>query len=162
LARLVRAAQSEHRLPSVSAAVVVRGERVLELALGVADAQSGREATADTQYRIGSITKTFTAAAVVALVDEGRIALDDPLGAHVARGAWVLRRSVLRRAPSGGRAASDRRNLGGGRSVVDGPRHLPLGCLAPRPRADARRPGHGRRGVLAARPRARTDAPPAR
>jgi CubicO group peptidase (beta-lactamase class C family) len=84
LARLVRAAQSEHRLPSVTAAVVVRGERVLELAIGVADAQCGREPTPDTQYRIGSITKTFTAAAVMALVDEGRIALDDPLGTHVA------------------------------------------------------------------------------
>jgi CubicO group peptidase (beta-lactamase class C family) len=84
LARLIRAAQSEHRLPSISTAVVVRGERVLELAIGVADAQSGREATPDTQYRIGSITKTFTASAVMALVDEGKVALDDPLGRHVA------------------------------------------------------------------------------
>jgi CubicO group peptidase (beta-lactamase class C family) len=84
LARLVRAAQAEHRLPSVSAVVVVRGEQVLELAIGVADTTDGREATPDTQYRIGSITKTFTAAAVMALVDEGRVALDDPLGKHVA------------------------------------------------------------------------------
>jgi CubicO group peptidase (beta-lactamase class C family) len=84
LARLVRAAQSEHRLPSVSAAVVVRGEPVLGLAIGAADAQGGRDATPDTQYRIGSITKTFTAAAVLALVDEGKVALDDPLGKHVA------------------------------------------------------------------------------
>jgi CubicO group peptidase (beta-lactamase class C family) len=83
LARLVRAAQSEHRLPSVSAVVVVRGEPVLELAIGVADARGGGEATPDTQYRIGSITKTFTAAAVVALVDDGKVALDDPLGKHV-------------------------------------------------------------------------------
>ena len=83
LSRLVRAAQSEHRLPSVSAAVVVRGEQVLELAIGVADAD-GAELTPDTQYRIGSITKTFTAAAVLALVDEGKVGLDDPLGRHVA------------------------------------------------------------------------------
>jgi CubicO group peptidase (beta-lactamase class C family) len=84
LARLVRAAQADHRLPSVSAAVVVRGEPVLDLALGVADATDGREATPDTQYRIGSITKTFTAAALMSLVDEGKVALDDPLGRHVA------------------------------------------------------------------------------
>ncbi len=83
LARLVRAAQSEHRLPSVSAAAVVRGQTVLETAVGVADASDGREATPDTQYRVGSITKTFTAAAVMALVDEGKVALDDPLGRHV-------------------------------------------------------------------------------
>jgi CubicO group peptidase (beta-lactamase class C family) len=83
LGRLVRAAQSEQRLPGVSATVVVRGEAVLELAVGVADAGSGREATPDVQYRIGSVTKTFTAAAVMALVDEGKVALDDPLGRHV-------------------------------------------------------------------------------
>ncbi len=83
LARLVRAAQAEHRLPSVSAAVLVRGEPVLELAVGAADAPGGRDATPDTQYRIGSITKTFTAAAVTALVDDGKVALDDRLGAYV-------------------------------------------------------------------------------
>jgi CubicO group peptidase (beta-lactamase class C family) len=83
LERLVRTAQSEHRLPSVSAHVVVRGESVLDLAIGAADADEGREATADTQYRVGSITKTFTAAAVMALVAEGEVALDDPLGRHV-------------------------------------------------------------------------------
>ena len=82
LARLVRAAQSEHRLPSVAAAVVVRGEPVLETAIGFADAE-GREAAPDMQYRIGSITKTFTAAAVMALVDEGAVGLDDPVGKHV-------------------------------------------------------------------------------
>jgi CubicO group peptidase (beta-lactamase class C family) len=56
---------------------------VLELAVGVANAD-GTEPTADTQYRVGSITKTFTAAAVMALVDEGKVGLDDPLGRHVA------------------------------------------------------------------------------
>jgi CubicO group peptidase (beta-lactamase class C family) len=84
LARLVRAAQSEHRLPGVSVAVVVRGDRVLDLALGVADAEAGRDATPDTQYRVGSITKTFTAASILALVEEGKVSLDDPLGKHVA------------------------------------------------------------------------------
>jgi CubicO group peptidase (beta-lactamase class C family) len=109
LARLVRAAQAEHRLPSVSAAALVRGERVLELALGVADAGGGRQATPDTQYRIGSITKTFTAAAIMALVDEGKVALDDPLGKHVAAAGdrpLTIRRllchaSGLQREPAG-------------------------------------------------------------
>ena len=82
LARLVRAAQAEHRLPSVAASVVVRGEQVLETAIGFADAD-GREATPDMQYRVGSITKTFTAAAVIALVEEGAVDLDDPIGRHV-------------------------------------------------------------------------------
>ena len=83
LARLVRAAQAELRLPSVAARAVVRGETALDLAVGVADAASAREATTDDQYRIGSITKTFTAAAVLELVEQRRLALDDPLGRHV-------------------------------------------------------------------------------
>jgi CubicO group peptidase (beta-lactamase class C family) len=83
LERLVRAAQSDHRLPSISARVVVRGETVLELAIGVADDSDARDATPETQYRIGSITKTFTAAAVMFLVDEDKVGLDDPLGTYV-------------------------------------------------------------------------------
>ena len=77
LARLVREAQSEHRLPSIAASVVVRGEQVLELAIGA-------DATVGTQYRVGSITKTFTASAVFALVEEGAVELDDPIGKHVS------------------------------------------------------------------------------
>src|SRR5581483_2308515 len=74
---------AEPRLPSVAARAVVRGETALDLAVGVADAASAREATTDDQYRIGSITKTFTAAAVLELVEQRRLALDDPLGRHV-------------------------------------------------------------------------------
>ena len=81
LSRLLRQRQADLRLPSVSGAATVRGELVWREAVGVADA--GTEATRDTQYRIGSITKTFTAAAVMALREEGRLALDDPLARHV-------------------------------------------------------------------------------
>ena len=84
---LVRRAQSEHRLPGVSASVVVRGETVLETAVGIANAGSGLEARPGTQYRIGSITKTFTAAAVLALADEGRLGLDDPLDRRLEEAA---------------------------------------------------------------------------
>ena len=40
-------------------------------------------ASVDTVYAIGSITKTFTAAAVLALADDGKLSLDDPLGRFV-------------------------------------------------------------------------------
>ena len=65
-------------------AAVFRGRDVVwEEAVGLADVEAGRDATPDTQYRIGSITKTFTAAAVMRLRQEGRLALDDRLGDHV-------------------------------------------------------------------------------
>jgi CubicO group peptidase (beta-lactamase class C family) len=37
----------------------------------------------DLRYRIGSISKTFTAAVVLGLRDEGRLRLDDPIGEHL-------------------------------------------------------------------------------
>src|SRR5262249_24257697 len=83
---LVRRAQSYHRLPGVSATVVVRGETVLDTAVGSADA-TGRHTTPDTQYRVGSITKTFTAASVLTLADEGKVGLDDPLERHLPAAA---------------------------------------------------------------------------
>ena len=46
---------------------------------GVADRDTGRPVTPDTLFRIGSITKTFNALAVMLLVEEGRLDLDAPL-----------------------------------------------------------------------------------
>jgi CubicO group peptidase (beta-lactamase class C family) len=95
LSRLVREAQSEQRIPSISAAAIGNGEVVWQEALGVADVEGGREATPDTQYRVGSITKTFTAAAVMQLRDAGELDLEDPLSEHVpeaAHGSPTLRR----------------------------------------------------------------------
>ncbi len=83
LERLIRTAQAESRLPSVAAAALRDGELVWSGAVGLADVDSGEEATPDHQYRIASITKTFTAVALMQLRDEGKLALDDPLDRHI-------------------------------------------------------------------------------
>ena len=83
LDRLLGTAQSEQRMPSVSASVFRDGEIVWRRALGVADVASGRAATLDDVYRIGSITKTFTAVLIMQGVVEGRIELDAPLRAYL-------------------------------------------------------------------------------
>ena len=94
LERLVRAEQRDQRLPSITAAVLRDGELVWETAVGAADVREHREATPDTQYRLGSITKTFTAAAIMQLRDEGKLDLEDTLDKHVegAAHAPTLRR----------------------------------------------------------------------
>jgi CubicO group peptidase (beta-lactamase class C family) len=107
LTEILRRGQARYRLPSVSAAVYRGGETVWADAVGIAD--DGREATPDDQYRIGSITKTFTAAAVMLLREEGELELDDPLERHLPEarfGGLTLRRllahsSGLQREPPG-------------------------------------------------------------
>ena len=94
LERLVRREQRDKRLPSIAAAVLRDGETVWETAVGAAQVTQHVEATPDTQYRIGSITKTFTAAAIMQLRDAGRLDLEDRLDRHVegAAHAPTLRR----------------------------------------------------------------------
>jgi CubicO group peptidase (beta-lactamase class C family) len=76
LERQVAREQRDKRLPSVTAAVLRDGETVWETAVG-------EDATPDTQYRLGSITKTFTAVAIMQLRDAGKLDLEDPLDKHV-------------------------------------------------------------------------------
>src|SRR3982751_2139261 len=83
LDRLTATEQRDRRLPSIAAAVVRDGETVWETAVGAADVSTGAVATPDTQYRIGSITKTFTAAAIMQLRDAGKLDLEDTLEKHV-------------------------------------------------------------------------------
>jgi CubicO group peptidase (beta-lactamase class C family) len=83
LERQIRTLQAEKRLPSVSAAVFRGRELVWQFAVGLADAEQGIEATPDTQYRVGSITKTFTAAAILQLRDAGELDIGAPIAEHV-------------------------------------------------------------------------------
>lgn len=52
-------------------------------ATGVADIGTRRPMRPHLQHRVGSITKTFVATALLQLVGEGRLALDEPVGRHV-------------------------------------------------------------------------------
>ncbi|HXY39877.1 MAG TPA: serine hydrolase domain-containing protein, partial [Vicinamibacteria bacterium] len=63
--------------PSASLAVVRDGTIVYEGAYGTADLATGTRATTRMRYSIGSISKQFTAAAVLLLAEEGRLSLDD-------------------------------------------------------------------------------------
>ncbi|CAN5251080.1 serine hydrolase domain-containing protein [soil metagenome] len=77
LARTARA-QRESRIPSLTTGVVRAGGLVWSTARGAA-----QEPHTDVQHRLGSITKTVTAVAVLRLRDEGRLDLDDPLDRHL-------------------------------------------------------------------------------
>ncbi|MFI1283170.1 serine hydrolase domain-containing protein [Streptomyces sp. NPDC020858] len=76
----IAVAQSEGRAPSVVAAVLRGGEVVWE---GSRTSVEGHGPDGDVQYRIGSISKTFTAVLVMRLRDEGLLGLADPLEKHL-------------------------------------------------------------------------------
>lgn len=81
---LVAAFQRESRAPGVSVAVVRAGRDTLVLrGYGVARLESGAAVTPGTVFRIGSMTKQFTAALVLQLADEGRLTVDDSIGTHL-------------------------------------------------------------------------------
>jgi CubicO group peptidase (beta-lactamase class C family) len=73
----------ESRLPGLVVGVVRGGELAWNAALGFADRSTSRPVASDTLFRIASITKSFTATAVLQLRDEGRLRLDDPIVVHV-------------------------------------------------------------------------------
>ncbi|GAA3570179.1 serine hydrolase domain-containing protein [Streptomyces osmaniensis] len=76
----VARAQAEGRAPSMVAAVVRGGRAVWH---GSRTSVDGHGPDEHVQYRIGSITKTFTAVLVLRLRDEGLLALGDPLEKHL-------------------------------------------------------------------------------
>ncbi len=64
-------------VPGASLLVVKDGKPVLRRAWGLANVEEGVMATTKTNYRLASVTKQFTAAAVLLLVEDGKIGLDD-------------------------------------------------------------------------------------
>jgi CubicO group peptidase (beta-lactamase class C family) len=78
-----RAFVREHRLPGAALGVVVGEDLAWSVGVGYADREAGRVQGPATLHRIASITKTFTATAVLQLRDAGALRLDDPLVAHL-------------------------------------------------------------------------------
>ena len=76
---LVTESMEATQTPGISVAVQHRGELILARGYGLADVENRVPATEHTVYRIGSVTKQFTAAAVMKLVEEGSVALDEPM-----------------------------------------------------------------------------------
>ena len=72
------------------------GKVIASGAYGFADLENRVPAAAGTVYAIGSLTKSFTAAAVLLLADEGKLSLDDPLGKFVPSFPEPGRNATLR------------------------------------------------------------------
>ena len=80
----VRSQLAPRHLPGVSLAVVKDGRVVKAAGYGVASLELNAPVTPDTVFEIGSISKQFAANAVLLLVEDGKVKLDDPISSYVA------------------------------------------------------------------------------
>ena len=74
------------RMPCAQVLVARKGETIHQSVLGLRDVERGAALTDDTVYRIYSMTKPVACVALMTLVEEGLIALDDPVAKHIP--AW--------------------------------------------------------------------------
>jgi CubicO group peptidase (beta-lactamase class C family) len=93
---LVANALSEGPVAAMSVAVVRGRDTVVMKGYGFADVENDVRATAQTVYRIGSITKQFTAAAVLQLAEQGQLWVDDTIGGRLSTLPAGWRRATIR------------------------------------------------------------------
>lgn len=72
-------AYSGPNVPGAAVLVIRNGEKVFERGYGMADVEAGTPVTSATNFRLASLTKQFTAMAVMMLVEDGKLRLDTPL-----------------------------------------------------------------------------------
>ncbi|SCL17393.1 CubicO group peptidase, beta-lactamase class C family [Micromonospora nigra] len=107
LDRMVRRVQADARIPALAAALHRADRPAWGCAVG--DSGAGTPLGPDSRFRIGSVTKTFTAVLTLQCRDDGLLDLDDPVGRHLdlpAHGEATVRRLLshtagLQREPDG-------------------------------------------------------------
>lgn len=85
-------------VPGASVAVVQHGRVVLTTAYGRANLERQTPATSEMRYALGSISKQFTATAMLLLQQDGKLKIDDPVGKYIpglSRGNEVTIRQIL-------------------------------------------------------------------
>src|SRR5215468_7343970 len=80
---LITEAMDEWKIPGLAITVVQDGEVALVRAYGLRDVEAGLKATTDTQFPIGSITKSFTSTGLALLMDERRIDWKRPVRDYI-------------------------------------------------------------------------------
>jgi CubicO group peptidase (beta-lactamase class C family) len=102
---IVEANRQAGQHTSIAIAVVHGGQTLLSGGIGCANLEQRRPATADTVYRIGSVTKVFQATWLMQLRDAGKVDLDQPVDRSVPA-VWFLDPSGQRVSPTWKQLAS--------------------------------------------------------
>ncbi len=80
---------STGKIPGAVVLIQQHGQPVLFESFGVRDVDSGRPMTADTIFRLYSMSKAITSVAAMMLVDDGQLSLDDPVSKYIPAFAGV-------------------------------------------------------------------------
>ncbi len=83
LGKLVRSELSKHQIEGASLAVFNDSQILWEQGFGMADKEAMRPVTPQTLFRVGSLTKAFTAASIMRLAEQGKVKLDAPVTTYL-------------------------------------------------------------------------------
>jgi D-alanyl-D-alanine carboxypeptidase len=84
LNRVIPAAMRQAKVPGAIVGVWQEGRRPYLRAFGVANTKTREPMRTDFNMRVGSLTKSFTIQAILQLVQDGKVGLDDPIGKYVS------------------------------------------------------------------------------
>ncbi|HEY6214009.1 MAG TPA: serine hydrolase domain-containing protein, partial [Vicinamibacterales bacterium] len=73
----------DERVGGIVALVLRDGQPVYERAFGWSDREAGRKMTSDTIFRIASQSKALTSGAILSLMEEGKVGLNDPASRYI-------------------------------------------------------------------------------
>src|SRR5262245_34637843 len=90
------ASYNQCHLPGMAVGIAVRGKPVYRKGFGLASLELPLVLTPATRIRIGSTSKHFTCLAYLLLCEEGRAAIDDPLGKHLPEVHPIARAVTMR------------------------------------------------------------------
>ncbi|WP_339251601.1 serine hydrolase domain-containing protein [Sporosarcina sp. FSL W8-0480] len=79
----VRKVMDVEKIPGVAVAISENGEVIYQKGFGVRDLTTNGPVTPETIFGVASITKSFTALAIMKLVEEGKLQLEDPVSKHL-------------------------------------------------------------------------------
>lgn len=81
---MIAAFMNEHRVPGMTLAIVQAPYISRVVGYGTSDVEKGLLASPKTLWNVGGMTQAYTAVAIMQLIEANKIALDDPVGKHVA------------------------------------------------------------------------------
>lgn len=81
--RAIKADLKQHPIPGLAVVVIRKGKCIKRASYGLANLEWHTRVTPQTVFEIGSITKQFTAAGIMLLVQDGKLSLDDKISQHL-------------------------------------------------------------------------------